>query len=179
MLAKFCSVDFFLAIPSSLTTINTLIIRGTRLAMDDYRAIENLMYRYAFLLDDGDLTGVAELFRQGEIVAPASDSVVKGYDAVLQMYQQSTRLFECGTPRTKHLITNTHIEVTGNQAKARAYFTVVQASSGQPLQVIISGYYRDQFTRVDGEWCFTRREMHPDLFGDLSHHLLFDAESIQ
>ena len=93
--------------------------------MDDYRAIENLMYRYAFLLDDGDLTGVAELFRHGEIVAPASDSVVKGYDAVLQMYQQSTRLFECGTPRTKHIISNTHIEVNGSEAKARAYFTVV------------------------------------------------------
>ena len=147
--------------------------------MDDYRAIENLMYRYAFLLDDGDLTGVAELFRHGEIVAPASDSVVKGYDAVLQMYQQSTRLFECGTPRTKHIISNTHIEVNGGEAKARAYFTVVQAASGLPLQVIISGYYRDQFSRIDGEWCFSRREMHPDLFGDLSKHLLFDADSIQ
>ncbi|MBB3047490.1 3-phenylpropionate/cinnamic acid dioxygenase small subunit [Litorivivens lipolytica] len=147
--------------------------------MDDYRAIENLMYRYAFLLDDGDLNGVAELFRHGEIVAPAADSVVQGYDAVLQMYQQSTRLFDCSTPRTKHLITNTHIEVSDATAKARAYFTVVQQTPELPLQVIISGYYRDQFARIDGEWCFKRREMHPDLFGDLSQHLLFDAAGIQ
>lgn len=147
--------------------------------MDDYRAIENLMYRYAFTLDAGDLPGVAELFRHGEIVAPASDSVVKGYDAVLAMYNNSTRLFECGTPKTRHIISNVLIEAEGTSAKAQAYFTVVQATPDLPLQTIISGHYKDRFEKHDGQWRFTRREMYPELFGDLSKHLLFDAASIQ
>ncbi len=147
--------------------------------MDDYRSIENLMYEYAFRLDAGDLTGVAELFRNGEIVAPAADSVVKGYDAVLQMYNSSTRLFECGTPKTRHIISNVMIEVNGETANAKAYFTVVQAAPGLPLQTIISGHYNDRFEKHAGRWHFSRREMHPELFGDLSKHLLFDAASIQ
>ncbi|HCS29025.1 MAG TPA: nuclear transport factor 2 family protein [Spongiibacteraceae bacterium] len=147
--------------------------------MDDYRAIENLMYRYAFTLDAGDLKGVAELFRHGEIVAPAADSVVKGYDAVLEMYNNSTRLFDCGTPRTRHIISNVLIEAEGTTAKAQAYFTVVQAAPGLPLQTIISGHYKDSFEKHEGQWRFARREMYPELFGDLSKHLLFDAASIQ
>ncbi len=149
--------------------------------MDDYRAIENLMYRYAFRLDAGDLAGVAELFRHGEIVAPAADSVVKGYDAVLEMYNNSTRLFECGTPKTRHIISNVLIEVDsdGLKANAQAYFTVVQAAPDFPLQTIISGHYIDSFAKLEGSWHFARREMYPELFGDLSKHLLFDAASIQ
>lgn len=149
--------------------------------MDNYRAIENLMYRYAFTLDAGDLPGVAELFRHGEIVAPAADSVVKGYDAVLEMYNNSTRLYECGTPKTRHIISNVLIEVddAGTTAKSQAYFTVVQAAPGLPLQTIISGHYKDSFEKRDGLWRFARREMYPELFGDLSKHLLFDAASIQ
>ncbi|WP_372781279.1 nuclear transport factor 2 family protein [Litorivivens sp.] len=149
--------------------------------MDDYRAIENLMYRYAFTLDAGDLPGVAELFRHGEIVAPAANSVVSGYDAVLAMYNSSTRLYDCGTPKTRHIISNVHIEVESDacSARAEAYFTVVQATPDLPLQVIIAGKYHDRFEKHDGQWRFRRREMFPDLFGDLNHHLLFDAASIQ
>lgn len=149
--------------------------------MDDYRAVENLMYRYAFTLDSGDLPGVAELFRHGEIVAPASESVVRGYDEVLEMYNNSTRLYECGTPRTRHIISNVMVEVddSGTTATAKAYFTVVQATEDFPLQTIISGHYHDSFEKHGGQWRFARKEMYPELFGDLSRHLLFDAASIQ
>ena len=149
--------------------------------MDDYRAIENLMYRYAFTLDAGDLAGVAELFRHGEIVAPASDSVVRGYDAVLEMYNNSTRLYDCGTPKTRHIVSNVMVEVDpdGRRGRARAYFTVVQATPELALQPIIAGSYNDTFEKHDGQWRFVRKEMYPELFGDLGKHLLFDAATIQ
>lgn len=37
--------------------------------MNDSREIENLIYTYAERIDTGDLEGVAELFRNGEIVS--------------------------------------------------------------------------------------------------------------
>lgn len=150
--------------------------------MDDARLIENLVYTYAERIDAGDLEGVAEMFRHAEIVAPAQDSSTRGYDAVLAMYQGATRLYEpTRTPLTKHITTNVIVEVdaTGETASSRSYFTVVQATGALPLQPIIAGRYRDQFARGDDGWHFTRREMHVDLLGDLSAHLLYDASALQ
>jgi len=150
--------------------------------MDSYRELENLLHRYAELIDDGDLDGVARLFEPAEILAPAATSGAKGYDEVLKMYQGSARLYpETGTPRTRHVTTNAIIEVDegAGTATARSYFTVFQAADNFSLQPIIAGRYHDAFDRVDGRWRFRTRRMLPDLYGDLSRHLLFDAATIQ
>lgn len=150
--------------------------------MDDSRLIENLIYTYAERIDAGDLEAVAELFRYGEIVAPAQGSSTVGYDQVLAMYRGATRLYEStGTPLTKHITTNVIIEVdeAGATASSRSYFTVVQATDALPLQPIISGRYRDEFAKGVLGWHFTRREMYVDLMGDLSAHLLYDASALQ
>ena len=42
------------------------------------------------------------------------------------------------------------------------------------MQPIISGRYRDELRKREGVWQFSRREMHVDLVGDLSQHLLFE-----
>lgn len=145
--------------------------------MDDARQIENLIYRYAQYIDDGQLEQVAELFRHGSIVSKKHDSKQSGYQDVLTMYQHSCRLYEdTGTPKTKHLTTNVTIEVSadGNQATAHAYYTVLQAAQSLSLQPIISGRYRDEFEKANDGWRFTEREMIVDLVGDCSAHLLYD-----
>ncbi len=143
--------------------------------MDSYREIENLMYTYAARLDQGDLEGVAELFRHASIGTPGEDGV-SGYDGILNMYRQSTRLYEDGTPKTRHITTNVQIEVdeAANTAEAQAYFTVLQCTEKLPLQPIIAGRYQDTFKRRDDRWCFHRRTMFTDQLGDLSQHLLFE-----
>lgn len=148
--------------------------------MDSSRAIENLLYTYAERIDLGDLEGVAELFRRGCIRAPANDSEVAGYDAILNMYRNATRLYPCGTPRTRHITTNTIIEVdeAAGTATARSYFSVLQATPELPLQMIIAGRYHDRFARTDGQWHFVERIMLPEQIGDLSQHLLYDASRL-
>lgn len=149
--------------------------------MDDSRQIENLIYSYAEKIDAGDLDGVAQLFRDAEIVAPAHGSRQVGYQQVLAMYQHSTRIYEStGTPKTKHLTTNVIIDIAEGAvtASARSYFTVIQATDALPLQPIISGRYRDSFDKVDGVWRFSCREMNVDLLGDLSAHLLYDPDKL-
>ncbi|MYH96097.1 MAG: nuclear transport factor 2 family protein [Acidimicrobiia bacterium] len=147
--------------------------------IDSARQIENLMYTYAERIDAGNLEGVADLFANGQIVASPDapvETVVAGRDEVLGMYQGSTRLYPCGTPRTKHVTTNAIIEVdddTGT-ASARSYYTVFQQLDDFPLQPIITGRYHDTFHRIDGEWWFDQRTMLVDQLGDLSRHLLFE-----
>ena len=142
---------------------------------DNCRLIENLVYRYAERIDNGDLAGVAELFRHGRIQA-GPGMVFEGVDEVRRMYDGATRLYADGTPRTKHVTTNVQVEVDeeAGSGSARSYYTVFQQTDELPLQPIIAGRYRDTFHLVDGEWWFDTREMFVDLTGDLSHHLLFE-----
>jgi 3-phenylpropionate/cinnamic acid dioxygenase small subunit len=150
--------------------------------MEDSRQIENLIYRYAELIDDGDLEGVAELFRHAEIVSTVHNVRHHGFDEVLQMYKASCRIYETtGTPLTKHLTTNVIIELdkSGKMASARSYYTVIQATDSLPLQPIISGRYKDRFRQVDTQWLFASREMIVDLIGDCSAHLLYSSNSLK
>ena len=138
--------------------------------------ISQPIFEYARLIDSGDFAGVAELFRHGQITTAQGGA--KGYDEVLAMYTAATRLYEDGTPRTRHLTTNLDIRQDGDTASCQSYFTVMQALPDFPLQAIICGSYSDSLARVDGRWQFVIREIRPDLFGDLSRHLLIDPAQL-
>lgn len=84
------------------------------------------------------------------------------------------KLYPCGTPRTKHVVTNPIIEIDEKRGRAtsRSYYTVYQATEELPLQVIALGRYHDEFERVDGVWRFSYRDYSLlDLMGDLRFHL--------
>jgi hypothetical protein len=89
------------------------------------------------------------------------------------MLRDSVVLYEDGTPRTKHLVTNIIVEVDeeAGTAAARSYVTALQALPDLPLQPIVSGRYHDRFERRDGRWRFVERRVHIDLVGDVSCHL--------
>jgi hypothetical protein len=146
---------------------------------DPAREIENLLHRYAERIDAGDLEGVADLFAHGRIrpsVDAPPDQAIEGREAVLALYRGSTRIYEDGSPHTKHVTTNSIVEVEegANAGSARSYFTVFQQVEDFPLQPIISGRYHDTFQCLDGRWWFDTRIMLVDLVGDLSRHLLFE-----
>jgi hypothetical protein len=67
------------------------------------------------------------------------------------------------------------VEVDGDTATSRCYYTVFQQTDELPLQPIIAGRYHDRFERVDGVWRFADRLIFSDLIGDLSRHLLVDV----
>ncbi len=140
--------------------------------MSDESNIAGLLFEYARRIDAGDFEGVAELFREGRIVTDFGEAV--GYQAVLEMYQSSTRLYPDGTPRTRHLTTNLDIRLADDVAHCNSCFTVMQSLEDFPLQAIISGRYRDTLVRDARGWRFEQRRMLPDMLGDLSRHLLFE-----
>ena len=106
--------------------------------MSDARKIENLIARYAELVDTGDFTGVGGLFTDGVFRGSADFT---GPDQVAGMLRDRVILYEDGTPRTHHVTTNLQIEVDNQAgtASARSYITVFQAVADLPLQPIIAG----------------------------------------
>ena len=142
--------------------------------MSDQLSIHNLIYKYARLVDDGNFDGVGELFSAGKLVFldDMNETEVSGSENITSLYESTTRRYEDGTPKTHHATSNIELEITGDIAFATSYFTVFQQLPDFPLQVIIAGYYRDEFSKQDTVWSFTRRSIKVTLVGDTSHHLL-------
>lgn len=151
-------------------------------------AIGALLARYADLIDAGDFVGVGELLGDCRVTTADGTLVASGAEAITRMYEQTTRRYDGGTPRTQHVITNLIVEptpvlpsgadvggATGRFWSARSRFTVLQATNDLALAPIIAGRYRDiVHERRDGTWAFHERQMVPELFGTLDHHLLFE-----
>lgn len=141
----------------------------------DREAVTRLVYEYAERIDAGDFAGVADLLADAEITADGAGGAVRGRDAVRRLYEGTTRSYEDGTPRTRHVTTNLIVDVDegAGTASCRSYFTVLQAVPGAlALQPVVAGRYHDRFVRADGTWRFAARHMLVDLVGDLGHHLL-------
>ena len=143
------------------------------------RAIENLVARYAELVDAGDFAGLGEMFADATF-GGEGDNAVHGRQAVADVFRAMVRVYDDGTPRTKHVTTNLQLEVdeASGTAEARSYVVVFQALPELPLQPIVAGRYRDRFVRRDAVWCFAERRFTTDLVGDVSRHLRGGARSL-
>jgi hypothetical protein len=152
------------------------LLERTRLGRPDAsgasrRAIEDLILTYAWLIDTGDFAGVGALLGAGIITG--SVPPVSGAAAIEKFYRDILIVYEDGTPKTRHIVSNILVEVDdeAGTALARSSYTALQAVPGLALQVIAVGHYDDRFERREGRWCFVERGLHTDLAGDLSHHL--------
>ncbi|RAJ54870.1 SnoaL-like protein [Streptomyces sp. Amel2xB2] len=139
--------------------------------VSSHRAVENLIARYAELVDDGDFAGLGVLLADATFTG--SGEPVSGREAIEKMFRDSVIVYADGTPRTQHVTTNIVIEVDGeaDTAVSRSYVTVLQALPGLPLQPIAGGRYHDRFACRGGRWCFTERRVRLRLVGDVSRHL--------
>lgn len=137
--------------------------------MNDVDAVTALVHEYAYLLDAGELDAVAALFEHAELRSTRHDRVRRGTAEARELYDPVI-LYDDGTPRTMHQLTNVTVVVDGPSATARSYFTVLSVTR-QGLHPVLAGEYRDRFARVDGAWRFTERIFDPKLFGDLSGHM--------
>jgi ketosteroid isomerase-like protein len=140
-------------------------------------AITTLLYTYAERIDAGDFAGVGEILGQAAMTFEGFPDAVRGSADIEALYHRTTRRYEDGTPRTKHVLSNVIVEVAddGTTAASRSYFTVFQAVPGAlALQPIIAGRYRHAFEQVDSRWQISTMHIIIELMGDLDHHMLID-----
>jgi len=142
------------------------------IAPADGREIENLILRYAELVDDGDFAGVGELLADATYCGSGAPLV--GRAEIEQWFRDTLIVYPDGTPRTQHVTTNIAIEwddSSSDEAFARSYVTVLQAVPDDVPELIAAGRYRDRFVRRDGSWHWAERVVNIRLVGDISKHL--------
>ena len=147
--------------------------------MNSREQILCLMNLYGFTIDTGDFDGFAELFSHGEWTMEGGASA-KGKDQLLAG-MANVRVYEDGTPRTRHTTTNIDLKIdeVAGTAKSQCYVTVFQQTSEFPLQVIFSGHYFDDFKRADGVWRFKKRLIRHQLVGDMRAHVKAPTKLIE
>jgi 3-phenylpropionate/cinnamic acid dioxygenase small subunit len=140
------------------------------LPISSEQAIANLIGTYAFLVDDGDFSGLGALL--ANCAFSLGETTVKGSAAVEQLARDALQVYEDGTPRTRHVTTNTIIEIDEEEetATSRSYYTVFQSLPDFPLQPIATGRHNDRFDRCEGSWRFIERHVIGGLSGDTSRH---------
>ena len=136
-------------------------------------SIANLVQRYAAYVDMGRLELAAELLGRAQIKmrAPASQKLTNSTE-LLAWWRRVVILYDEGTPRTRHLMTNLDITVDelGDQASCSSYYSVFQEVRTGEMKLILAGRYLDEFAREDDGWYFTLREYCSDFVGDVSAH---------
>jgi ketosteroid isomerase-like protein len=98
-------------------------------------AITKLIYTYAERIDAGDFAGVAEVFAHATLTFEGFGEAVAGRDAIEALYTRTTRRYEDGTRRTKHVMTNVMVDVAddGETASGRARRTGATARHRRSL----------------------------------------------
>ena len=148
---------------------------------ESHHAITSLMFQYVECIDAADFDGIAALFADAIMTNEGVDGEVAGGAAIRALYQRTNKVHADGTTRTRHVTANVQVDIeeSADAATARSSFVVFQQTPKTALQPIVTGRYRDRFTRVDGTWRFAQRHIVVDHIGDVSDHLTFDLAAFR
>lgn len=157
----------FSACESESATAGVRALETRLQAMEDEKAIRDLMVQYGQHLDTLDFEAYSQLFAtEGEWSGQLSEyTTVKGPAAIRSAMEQAfaERAWDPEHVTNVHLISNVSIELRGDRAAGYSRWTVMSRSDDGAPYVRVSGHYDDVFVRVDGRWKFlsrvARREM--------------------
>jgi hypothetical protein len=126
------------------------------------RDIERLILDQFDAADCGDFDRQADLLGRAHVRYEHGNHVlldVDDRDDFKEAIVAATRIYEDGTPRAHHVVSNVVVDVDDSlqRARSRCYTTVFRATEAFPLQPIACGVFHDAFERDDGGWYFVDR----------------------
>jgi len=128
------------------------------LSTADQLAIRDVISRYAWSLDTGDVEGFVACFcSDGALVWDAFETPDRWEgSAALRHFAEFFRSQPTSAGRQHH-VTNTVIEVEGGVVKAKSYGAVAVRQGDGPHLLHVMGYYLDTFRQEGGHWRFAER----------------------
>jgi len=133
-----------------------------RLSVDDHLAIQQLVARYAYALDQNGDNGAsyADLFTDDAVFRQPR---TEGRENLAKLASSAPH----GPNYVRHFITNHLIEATAEGATGKQYLVVADiGESGQPNSIFLGGHYEDVYARTPQGWRFKARTFISSATGD-------------
>jgi 3-phenylpropionate/cinnamic acid dioxygenase small subunit len=133
------------------------------LQADDYEEIRQLLARYNFAIDFGQIDDWVETFvPEGKFscVGLPEDAPLGGTHEgkeALRSYAESH--FGVNQGRARHWNWNLVIEGNGDTATMQCYLNAYSAGQGESALFRVTGVYRDRLSRTESGWKFVEREV--------------------
>jgi hypothetical protein len=128
------------------------------LSSDDRFAIQDLMARYAWALDTGDVEALVACFTaEAEVVEEVFEEPDRwqGHEGIRRLaahYHSSP-----GFPGRQHHISQLLIEGDAPECSAKSFAFVTECRGEPPYTLRFAGYYEDRVVKREGAWLFLRR----------------------
>jgi hypothetical protein len=128
------------------------------LSTQDRLDIQQLIARYAWALDTGDVDAFVRCFTgDGELRWDAFDTPLRWSGAgELRYFIEGLRSLPDSAGRQHH-VSNLLVEPVGDGARARAFVMVTLRRADGSLAAHVAGYYEDELAVEAGEWRIRRR----------------------
>lgn len=120
-------------------------------ALEDIEAIKKLKARYCAYCDEGyDADGIANLFTEDGVWDGGLFGRFEGREAIRSFFQGASQMI----PFALHYVTNSAIEVEGDQAQGTWYLFQACTFAEGNQAVWGAGRYQEKYIRIGGEWKF-------------------------
>lgn len=128
------------------------------LTADDRFAIQDLLARYAWALDTGDVEGLVACFtpdaRLVEEVFEEPD-VWEGHDDIRRLSEHYRNA--PGFPGRQHHLSQLVLEGDAERCNAKAFALVSECRGEPPFLIRFTGYWDDVLVKADGRWLIKER----------------------
>ena len=128
------------------------------ISIEDRFAIQDLMARYAWALDTGDVDALVECFHPDAVVLeevfedPDRWEGHAGIRALGEHYRNSP-----GFPGRQHHVSQLLLEGEPPSVGAKSFAFVTECHGEPPYTLRFAGYYQDRLRKADGLWRFQCR----------------------
>jgi len=132
---------------------------NTSISPEDRFAIKDLMARYGWALDTGDVDAFVDCFApDGAMVEQVFEEpdVWEGREGIRRLAEHYRTI--PNFPGRQHHCGNTLLALQPDgHVLARSFALVTECQGEPPYKLRFCGYYDDELVKLDGRWCFQRR----------------------
>ncbi len=133
-------------------------------ALESRLAIQELLGRYCFCIDERDWTPLRSLFTEdGEWVTAYARA--QGADEIVQLLDRLVPPAGEG-PKRMHIVSNIVVTQQGDTATSKSNYVIYRESDAGIIASVV-GTYHDDLRQVNGQWKFRKRDIVHRMAGDM------------